>query len=332
MPTEKLNTRTHIIRPHPEVSLPPEFHLEPVAAARLWRRFWLMTLCLALCFAFPLWNLTAFAVGSELYSYILLIPFISFYLVWVKRQQSPPAFLPTPGLTAGVLTAGAITLVFYWLSLRYRFKLMEDDYLAVMMTAFLLFFFGVCTWFLGRQFLRANVFPLSFLIFLVPLPAMVVSGLVAVLQAGSAAVARGFFAMTGTPFFQDGLVFQLPGISIEIAPECSGIHSSLVLFITSLVASYLFLCTPWKRAIFILAVLPLSILRNGFRVYTIGELCVHIGPHMINSPIHHRGGPLFFALSLIPLFLLLVVLQRSERTGGGSKTKSRQNPNLESPE
>ena len=165
-----------------------------------------------------------------------------------------------------------------------------------------------------------------------PLPAIVVSWIVAVLQSGSAAVARGFFALTGTPFFQDGLVFQLPGISIEIAPECSGIHSSLVLFITSLVASYLFLYTPWKRAVFILAVIPLSILRNGFRVYTIGELCVHIGPHMINSPIHRKGGPLFFALSLIPLFLLLVVLQKSERVGGRSNAKSQQNPNPKSPE
>ena len=222
-------------------------------------------------------------------------------------------------MSAGFLTAGLVMLAVYWLILRHRFKLMEEDYLAVMTIAFLLFFFGVCGWFLGRQFLRGNVFPLVFLIFMVPLPGVAVSWIVANLQSGSAAVARGFFTMTGTPFLQDGLMFQLPGISIEIAPECSGIHSSLVLFITSLMASYLFLRTPWKRAVFILVVIPLSILRNGFRVYVIGELCVHIGPHMIDSPIHHKGGPLFLALSLIPLFLLLFVLHKSERAGGRSK-------------
>jgi hypothetical protein len=48
-------------------------------------------------------------------------------------------------------------------------------------------------------------------------------------------------------------------------------------------------------------VMPLAIVRKGFRILVIGLLCVHIGPHMKDSFIHHRGGPIFFALSLIPL-------------------------------
>ena len=331
MPTEKFHTRTDVPIAKPEVAMSPALHLAPVVAARQWRRFWLATTGLVLCFIFPLWNLARFAARSELYSYILLIPAISYYLVWIKRKKSPPDFLAAREMTAGFLTGGLVVLAVYCLMLRHRFKLVEDDYLAVMTISFLLFFFGFCSWFLGRQFLRANVFALGFLIFLIPLPGIAVSWINSFLQAGSAAVARGFFTMTGTPFFQDGLTFQLPGISIEIAPECSGIHSSLVLFITSLMAAYLFLRTPWKRAVFILAVIPLGILRNGFRVYVIGELCVHIGPHMINSPIHHKGGPLFFALSLIPLFLLLIVLQKSERIRGRSKAESRQNPNPKPP-
>jgi exosortase C (VPDSG-CTERM-specific) len=310
----------------------PDKHEGLTDFPRLLWSFGLATLSLAFCFFIPLWDLIMFAIGSELYSYILLIPFISFYLVWMKRQNLPQAFSSARGLSAGFLIAGTMVLLAYWLVFRHRLKLMEDDYLAVMMITFLLFFFGICGWFLGRQILRACVFPLGFLVFTVPLPAVAVSRIDSFLQSGSAAVARGFFTMTGTPFLQDGLVFQLPGITIQIAPECSGIHSSLVLFVTSLLAGYLFLRTPWKRAVFILAVIPLSILRNGFRVFTIGELCVHIGPHMINSPIHRKGGPLFFALSLLPLFLLLVVLQRSERAGGRPKTKAQENPKLKPPE
>ena len=60
-------------------------------------------------------------------------------------------------------------------------------------------------------------------------------------------------------------------------------------------------------------VIPLGILRNGFRVFVIGMLCVYVGPHMIDSPIHHRGGPVFFTLSLVPLFLLLWWLRRGEQ-------------------
>jgi exosortase/archaeosortase family protein len=65
-------------------------------------------------------------------------------------------------------------------------------------------------------------------------------------------------------------------------------------------------------------VFPLALLRNGFRVFTIGELCVHIGPDMINSPIHRRGGPLFFVLSLIPFFLLLLLLLKYDRRATGA--------------
>ena len=114
------------------------------------------------------------------------------------------------------------------------------------------------------------------------------------------------------PVFRQGLEFQLPGFALLVAPECSGIHSSLVLFITSLLAGYLFLKTPTRRVLLTVAVIPLALLRNGFRVFVIGELCVNVSPDMINSPIHNRGGPIFFALSLIPFFLLLYWLRRSE--------------------
>jgi exosortase C (VPDSG-CTERM-specific) len=150
------------------------------------------------------------------------------------------------------------------------------------------------------------------------------------LQHGSAAAAQLFFTLAGTPFLRNGLTFQLPGITIQVAPECSGIQSSMVLLITGLVASYLFLRKPRNQILLILLMIPLGLLRNGFRVFTIGELCVHIGPQMIDSPIHHRGGPVFFALSLIPLFILLIALQKSERSRGIINPKPGENPDPKS--
>ena len=126
-------------------------------------------------------------------------------------------------------------------------------------------------------------------------------------------VRSGTGAITGSVVFREGLVFHLPGITIQVAQECSGVRSSLVLFLTSLLAGHLFFKSPWRQAALTCFVIPLAILRNGFRIFTIGELCVHISPAMIDSPIHHRGGPVFFALSLIPFFLLLLWLRRGER-------------------
>ena len=83
--------------------------------------------------------------------------------------------------------------------------------------------------------------------------------------------------------------------------------------ITSVLASHLFLKSPWRRLVLVALVIPLGILRNGFRILVIELLCVHVGPHMIDSINHRQGGPLFFALSLVPLFLLLWWLRHKEQ-------------------
>src|SRR5436190_24254488 len=113
-------------------------------------------------------------------------------------------------------------------------------------------------------------------------------------------------------YFRQGLIFALPNLTIRVAQECSGIRSSFVLFITSLIAGFLFLRSPWHRAIFSIIVLPLGVLRNAIRIYFLSMASVHWNPNIIHSPLHHRGGPIFFALSLIPLFLLLFWFRKAE--------------------
>jgi exosortase C (VPDSG-CTERM-specific) len=166
--------------------------------------------------------------------------------------------------------------------------------------------------FLGRGWMASAAFPVLFLLFMVPLP----DGLVHLMETGSqlasAQAADWLFSLTGLPNVRSGNFFRLPTITIEVAEECSGIRSSWILFITSLVAAEMFLQSSWRRLILVALIIPLGVLRNGFRILVISWLCVEVGPHMIHSFIHHRGGPIFFALSLGPLFLLLWLLRRGE--------------------
>jgi exosortase C (VPDSG-CTERM-specific) len=277
------------------------------------RGFLPATIIIALCFSIPLYHLARFAADNQLYSYIFLMPFITLYLVRLKKDELPLNDKPASILAAPFFAIGLISIVAYEYASRLGFKMAEDDALALTTFSFLSFFGSVCCLFLGKLTLRALAFPFGLLIFMIPMPVFFRDRVEHILQHGSAAVAGTFFDLSGATFFQEGLIFHLPGINIEVAPECSGIHSSLVLFITSLLAGYLFLHSTWKRAALALFVIPLALVRNGFRVFVIGQLCVHIGPQMINSPIHRRGGPLFFALSLIPFFLLLIILKKSER-------------------
>jgi exosortase/archaeosortase family protein len=157
---------------------------------------------------------------------------------------------------------------------------------------------------------------------MVPLPDAAADWLEKASVVASAEAAALFFGLTGTPLVRHGTVFELPGIVLRVGQECSGIRSSWVLFITSLLASHMFLKSPWRRLVLVAFVIPLGILRNGFRILVIGLLCVHVGPEMIDSPIHHRGGPIFFALSLVPLFLVAWWLWRGEQKRQGAKAKA----------
>jgi exosortase len=180
-----------------------------------------------------------------------------------------------------------------------------------MTLALLCCFWGFCLATMGSDLLGQIFFPIAFLAFAIPMPTGWLAHLDTFFQYTSAATAEGIFKIVREPVWRDGLILQLTGIPLRVAPECSGIHSTVVLVMTSFLAGYLFLRRSWTRAVLVLAMIPLAILRNGFRVSVIGWLCVHIDHEMINSPIH-RGGPIFFALSLIPFFLLLVFLRKRE--------------------
>jgi exosortase C (VPDSG-CTERM-specific) len=211
-----------------------------------------------------------------------------------------------------LIVAVAVLGSYAW-SLRSGWKPVVDDQLAFEAFAFLCFLIAGELLFLRTETLRRTIFATSFSFFIVPFPEALRQSIEWFLQHRSADAAQLLYGLAGMPVLRHETVFQLPGFTLEVAPECSGIHSTVVLFITSVVAGYLLLQGPWRRLILSVAVIPLALLRNGFRIFTIGELCVNVSPEMINSYIHRKGGPIFFVLSLIPFFLLLVYLRRGER-------------------
>lgn len=295
-----------------------------VRAPRPWPAFAVCAAVLALAFALPLSALPRFALKSDLYSHILLVPFVSGYLIWLRkadlagarpgRRPVWPVLLP---VLAGVASLGA------WVALSRRAgPLAQADYLSYTVFAFVCFLIAGFVWCFGWDTARRQVFPLGFLLFMAPFPVAVVDASEEFLRQASALTAAGFFAVTGETVLRDGTVFHLPGIHIEVARECSGIHSTLALLMTSLVAGHMFLRSPWKKAALAFAVVPLGIVRNGFRVLVISLLCVHVDPGMIDSPIHHQGGPIFFALFLVPFVGLLYLLRRWEGPGKPRKPSS----------
>ena len=276
---------------------------------------------LSLAFLGPLVALVRYALKEELHSHILLIPLVSLYLASLKRDSLPRERRGSVGGAVGgaLIFALAAAAVFCGPMLTGAGGWSHNDQLAQVSACYALLLVAGGFLFLGASWMRLLVFPFALLVFMVPLPDIVVAGLEDFLMRASAEVVHWLFQWTGTPVFRSGQVMELPGMTLEVASNCSGIRSSLVLFITSLIASYMFLSSSWHRGLLVAMVIPLGILRNAIRVLVLGLLCVHIGPHMIDSWIHHRGGPLFFAVSLAPLFLAAAWFRHREGKAAARK-------------
>ncbi len=272
-------------------------------------------------FSVHLFDWARFALKSDLYSHVVLIPFISVVMIWLERRNLPEPSKPfRPAAFVG-LSAGLLILLYRWST-----KPESGDALAFSSLALVFFVLGTCAFFIGRRTLRAIAFPLGFLVFMAPFPSALTHWIETALQAGSADAAHLLFQLRGATVFRHELFFELPGIKLLVAPECSGIHSTLALFITSLLAGHFFLKSPWKRALLAGVVVPIAIFRNGLRIFTIGQLCVHIGPEMIDSFIHTHGGPIFFLISLVPFFLVLFLIIKSERISQKKPASTPQTP------
>ncbi len=158
-------------------------------------------------------------------------------------------------------------------------------------------------------------FPALFLLFMAPIPPSIVKMLETGLQHASAELSYRLIVLSGIPVFRSGTDFLMPGVAFSVNRECSGIRSTLVLFICALLAGHIFLRTSWRRWVLSLIVIPLGVARNAVRILVLAVLCVRVDPSYIRSPLHRSGGPVFFILSLVPLGFVLFWFWRAEEKG-----------------
>ena len=171
---------------------------------------------------------------------------------------------------------------------------------------------GLFVYCFGTRMFRMLVFPLCFLLWLVPLPEFAVNHIVSLLQEGSADAANRLFVIAGVPVTRDSLQLSISGLTVEVATEFSSIRSSLMLLVTTMVLAHLFLRSAWGKGLVILAAIPLSIAKNGFRIFALSTLAVYVDRSFLHGRLHHQGGILFFLVFLAGLFVLLWLVRWAE--------------------
>jgi exosortase len=253
--------------------------------------------------------LFSLVIYNETFSQIPLIPIVSAFLIYGDRKRVFSDISFGWILGAALLTPGTILLAVA------RLNLWQSDttnQAALLVFAAVFIWIGAFALFFGPHAFRTARFPLWFLLFAIPIPEPILSKVIYFLQKGSSDAAELFFRIGGVPYLRQGFIFQLPGVAIRVAEECSGIRSTLALVITAALASYLFLKTPWKRLLLCVIVIPVAILKNGLRIMALSTLAIYVNPAFLYGHLHKHGGIVFFLIGLVPLALLLMWLQKSE--------------------
>jgi exosortase len=264
----------------------------------------------------------ALALTNDAYTHILLILPLSLALIYLDsthqalESTNSKALRIHPRPTPPSLRIGASLLFLALLVACYARWGMTS---AVSDVRLSLGMFALVTWWIasillcfGARTFQSFLFPLCFLFLLVPIPEFALNWIVELLQQQSAIAARIMFRAVGVPVTQDGIMVSIPGLDIEVARECSSIRSSMMLVVTTMVLAHLFLRSWWRKALLVVLALPLSVAKNGLRIFTIAELGTRMDPAFLNGKLHHNGGIIFLGIAVAIVVLLLWILRRTE--------------------
>ena len=285
---------------------------------RLWRHHACFALLAAAIVAITwtlLRNLTVYSLQDQSSSHIILIPFIAACLIFAARDA---VFVKAVWSTAygAMMIAAGLVAYFSFRSLglapgSWGFAGATIALIATCMGAFLLCY--------GASAVRAALFPLLFLLLATPWPAPILNRVIYLLQQGSAAITYDLFRLAGVPVLRKGVLLSVPGITIEVAQECSSIRSSIALFITCLLAAHYSLRKAWRVWFFVALATVFSVVKNGIRIATLTLLSIYVDPRVLSGPLHRDGGIVFFLLALVMLWPVLLFLQKSETAQGRSE-------------
>lgn len=257
----------------------------------------------------PITTTFRLAISRDPYTYILMILPISVALIYLEARDA--AMVRQSGKWLGALLLALSILLRIGAAYAPWFAASGES-LTISMAALVLWSIGSVILCFGLDVFRSLLFPLCFLFLMVPMPDVAVAWATDLLQHQSAAASSMLFHLLGVPVISDGVVLSIPGLTIEVAQECSSIRSSTLLIVMSLILAQLFLQSWWRKVVLVLLAVPFSILKNGIRIVTIAELGTHVNPAFLHGRLHRHGGVIFLSIALLFEIILLWVLRRSE--------------------
>ena len=230
---------------------------------------------------------------DENYSHGFLVPLVSLFLIWQRREELK-GLNPQPSLWGLPVIFGAL---FILLGGQVTAELFTTRVSLIILSA------GIILYLLGKEFLKNLAFPLSFLILMVPLPAIIFNQIAFPLQLVAANFATFNLQAIGVPVFREGNIINLANATLEVTEACSGIRSLMSLTALSLIFAYFSQHSLWKRAVLTISAVPIAIFSNAMRVAGTGALAHFVGAETAMGFYHTFSGWLVFVVAFGLLLL-----------------------------
>ncbi len=176
-------------------------------------------------------------------------------------------------------------------------------------------FAGLMLLYKGTAGLRTAWFPAVFLLFMVPLPGMLVDASTQSLKQSISVVVTELFHVFGYPISRTGVTIAVGQYQLLVADACSGLHSIFSLSALGSLYMYIMRRPGWlHNAIMLALIVPTAYAANIVRVAVLIIITFHAGEEAGRGFLHGFAGMVLLVVSLLILFsvdsLLAKVLPR----------------------
>ena len=240
---------------------------------------------------------------QEEYSHGFLIPFVTLYFIWQKKQSLKNIPFQATWLGFTLVLLGLVLYIVGNISILYTFI----DYSLIMVLT------GLIWSMLGTQALKVIIVPLLMLIFAIPLPYFLDAILSSELQLLSSRLGVEFIIWCKIPVFLEGNVIDLGDFKLQVVEACSGLRYLFPLMSIGFICAYLFNTVLWKRVLVFLSSIPITIIMNSFRIGVVGLLVNQWGIEVAEGFLHDfEGWAVFMASLTLMIFLMLILAKLSK--------------------
>ena len=251
-----------------------------------------------------LWLYERYTGPDSDYSHGFLIPLVSGYLIWKKRDE----------LQHTVLSNSKVGLSLVVLALLIHIGSVWTHVYFTSGFSILLFFVGLSLYLLGPAFTKKISFPLGFLIFMFPLPMGAIAAFSFPLKMMVSNLAASFLNVAGLPIFREGAIVHLANTTLTIDDPCSGIRSLISLLALGALMAYLAKTSLGGKAALFISAIPIAIFTNVLRVCALILAANSLGSQwaMPDHWFHTGSGMGVFGISMVLLLLAMRMVEWKE--------------------